>query len=59
MLLIMCLSLIAKITSVTCNCDVGISEVQNFDWYEVGAGVIIRFLKRVGLKLPHVFIFHL
>jgi len=59
MLLIIFLGLIATLTSVSGDCDVGISERKYFDWYKVGAGVMIRFLKQAALKLLLVFIFYL
>jgi len=50
MLLTIFLGLIATLTSVSGECDVGISEGKYFDWYEVGAGVMIRFLEQAALK---------
>jgi len=59
MLLTIFLGLVATLTSVSSDCDIGISEGKYFDWYEVGAGVMIRFLKQATLKLLLVFIFYL
>ena len=38
MLLTIFLDLIAKLTSVSGDCDVGTQEVDDFDWTEVGIG---------------------
>ena len=40
MRLIVFLALIAKLTSVSCDCDVGIPTQNNFDWDNVGIGVL-------------------
>jgi hypothetical protein len=40
MLLIVFLALIAKLTSVSGDCDVGILTQNNFDWDKVGIGVL-------------------
>lgn len=45
MLLIIFLGLVAKFASVCDGCEVGTSEVNNFDWNQVGIIVLIRFLK--------------
>jgi len=40
MLLIIFLCLIAKLTSVYGDCDIGSSEVDDFDWTKVGVWVL-------------------
>jgi len=45
MLLIIFLGLIATLASVCDGCDVGTSEVNNFDWNQVSITVLTRFLK--------------
>jgi hypothetical protein len=44
------LCLIASITSVSGDCDDGISEGKSFDWYKVGISVLTRFLKQATFK---------
>jgi predicted DNA-binding protein (UPF0251 family) len=44
------LCLIASITSVSGDCDDGISEEECFDWYKVGISVLTRFLKQATFK---------
>jgi hypothetical protein len=44
MLLIIFLGLIAKLASVCDRYDVGTSEVNNFDWNELGFVVLTQFL---------------
>ena len=41
MLLIIFLGLIAKLTSVSGDCDLGNQEVNNFDFIRVGVSVLI------------------
>jgi len=56
MLLIIFLGLIAKLTSVSDSCDVGISKVKDFDWTKVGIGVLTRFLQQeLNLLLAFMF----
>jgi hypothetical protein len=43
--------LIAKLTSVSGDCDVGKTEVEDFDWTKVGVRVLTGFLKQAPLKL--------
>jgi hypothetical protein len=50
MLLIIFLSLIAKLTSVASDCDVGTQKVKNFDWIKVGINVLTGFLKQAAFK---------
>jgi hypothetical protein len=50
MLLIVFLGLIAKLTSVNSDCNVGTSEVYDFDWIKVGVIVMTRILEHSGLK---------
>jgi hypothetical protein len=50
MLLIISLSLVAKIAFVCGGCDVGTSEVKNFNWTAVGITVSITFLKLTGFR---------
>jgi hypothetical protein len=44
MLLIIVLGLIAKLTLVSDDCDVGTQEVDDFYWTEVGVRVLTGFL---------------
>ena len=44
------LCLIASITSVSGDCDDGISEEECFDWDKVGISVLTRFLKQAAFK---------
>jgi len=46
MLLIIFLSLIAKLTSVSCDCDVGTQNV-NLNWNRVGISVFTQFLRHL------------
>jgi hypothetical protein len=50
MLLIIFLGLIAKITSVSSDCDFGTGEVKYFDWYKVCISVQTRLLKEAAFK---------
>jgi len=59
MLLIIFLCLIASLTSVSGDCDVGISEGKYFDWYKVGAGVMTQILKQATVKTAAWLIFRL
>jgi len=59
MLLIIFLGLIAKLTSVSGDCDFGISEGKYFDWSKVCINVLTRFLKQEAFKLLLVFISYL
>jgi len=47
MLLIIFLSLIAKLTSVSGDCDIGPQHV-NIDWDKVGIGVLTQLLKQAA-----------
>jgi len=44
MLLITFSGLIAKLTSVSADCDFGTLKLNNCDWPNVGGGVFTRFL---------------
>ena len=46
MLLIIILGLMAKIMSVTGECDIGTQLVNDFDFNKVGICVLTRFLKQ-------------
>jgi hypothetical protein len=59
MLLIIVLVLIAKLASVCDGCDVGTSEVDNFDWKQVDISVNTRFLNHQLSILVIGLIFHL
>ena len=50
MLLIILLGLIAKLASVCDGCEVGKSEVNNFDWNQVGIVVLTGLLKQAAFK---------
>ena len=50
MLLIICLGLIAKLAFVSGQCDVGTGGVDDFDFPEVGIGVLTRYLKQEAFK---------
>jgi len=50
MLLIIFLGLIAKLTSVSSDCDFGTGEVKYFDWYKVCISVLTRLLKEAAFK---------
>jgi hypothetical protein len=50
MLLLIFLGLIAKLTLVSGDCDVGTREVKDFDWTEVGISVFTRLLKQAAFK---------
>jgi len=50
MLLIIFLALIAKLTSVSGDCDVGNLTQNNFDWDEVGINVLTWLLKEEASK---------
>ena len=49
MLVIIFLSLIAKLTSVSGDCDIGPQNV-NFDWDKVGVSVLTQFLKQAAFE---------
>jgi len=55
MLLIIFLGLIATLASVCDGCDVGTSEVNNFDYYKVCIIVLTRFLKQAAFKTASCF----
>jgi hypothetical protein len=59
MLLIIFLCLIAKITLVSSDFDVGAQDVQDFDFHKVVFIVVTLFLKHSGLKITTCFVFHL
>jgi hypothetical protein len=59
MLLIIVLGLIVNLASVCDGCDVGTSEVDDFDWNQVDISVNIRFLNHQLSILLLGFIFHL
>jgi len=59
MLLIIFSGLIASLTLVSGNCDVGNSEGKYFDWYKVGAGVMTQILKQATVNTAAWLIFHL
>jgi hypothetical protein len=48
MLLIIFWGLIAKLASVSGDCDIGPSEVDDFDWNKVGVWVFRGFLKQAA-----------
>jgi hypothetical protein len=48
MLLIIVLGLIAKLTLVCGNCDVGTQEVNNYDFTKVGITELTGFLKQAA-----------
>jgi hypothetical protein len=48
MMLIVCLGLIAKITLVSAQCNVGIQNVNHFNWNKVGVSVLIQLLKQAA-----------
>jgi hypothetical protein len=50
MLLIIFLGLIAKLTSVFSECDIGTQDVKYFDWYKVCFSVLTRLLKQAAFK---------
>jgi len=50
MLLIIFLGIIAKLTLVSGDCDVGTSEVNDFNWTKVSVRVLTGFLKQAALK---------
>ena len=50
MLLIIFLGLIAMLSSGSGYCDVGTSEMNNFDWNNVDITVLIRFPKQAAFK---------
>ena len=50
MLLIFFLGLIAKLALYCYGCDVGTTDVNNFDWNQVGSIVLIGFLKQSVIK---------
>jgi hypothetical protein len=55
MLLIIFLGLIAKLSSVSGNCDVGTSVVNSFYWNKVSITVLTRFLKQAAFKTAACF----
>ena len=50
MLLIIILGLMAKLMSVSGDCDIGTQLVDDFDWNKVGIRVLTRFLKQAVSK---------
>jgi hypothetical protein len=48
MLLIIFLGLVAKLTFVSGDCDVGAQEVKNFDYPRVGITVLTQILKQAA-----------
>ena len=50
MLLIIILGLMAKLMSVSGDCEIGTHLVNDFDWNKVGIRVLTRFLKQAGSK---------
>ena len=50
MLLIIFLGLIAKLAFVSCVCDLGPSDVTDFDFVKVGINLLTRFLKQAAFK---------
>jgi len=50
MLLIFFLGLIVKLASVCDGCDVGTSEVNSFDWNQLGIIVLTRIMKQSAFK---------
>jgi hypothetical protein len=48
MLLIIFLSLIAKLKSVSGDCDVGPQDVNNLNWSEVGIGILTQYVKQAA-----------
>jgi hypothetical protein len=50
MLLIIFLGVIAKLTSVSGDCDFGNLTQNNFDWDNVSITVLIQFLKYTAFK---------
>lgn len=50
MQLIIFLGLIAKLALVSGDCDIGTSEVDNFDFPKVGVSVLAGFLKQTSIK---------
>jgi hypothetical protein len=59
MLLIIFLGLIAKLASLCDGCDIGTSEVNNFDWNQVDISVNTRFLNHQPSIILLGFIYHL
>ena len=59
MLLINFLSLIANLTFICGDCDLGFPDLDNFDWNKVSFNVLTRFLINQLIKLLLAFIFHL
>jgi hypothetical protein len=57
MLLIVVLGLIAKLTSVSCDCNVGTSTMNDYDFLKVGVRVLTGILKQAALKLLLVLYF--
>jgi hypothetical protein len=58
MLVVFFLGLIAKLMSVSSECDVGTQDVD-INWNEVGISVLTQFLKKQHFELFHVFKFNL
>jgi len=50
MLLIIFLGLIAKLMSVSSDCDVGTLKLKDFDWNKVDISVMNCFLKQTSIK---------
>jgi len=55
MLLINFLGLIAKLASFCDDCDVGTSEVNNFDWNQLDMIVLTQILKQSAFKTAACF----
>jgi hypothetical protein len=49
MFLIIFLGLMAKLASVSSDCDIGY-HVKNFDYFKVGVSVLTRFLEQGAVK---------
>ena len=50
MLLIIILGQMAKLMSVSANCDIRTYLVNDFDWNKMGIRVLTRFLKQAASK---------
>jgi hypothetical protein len=59
MLLIIVLGLIAKLKSVSGDCNAGTSKVDDYDFLKVGVRVLTGILKQEALKPLLGFIFYL
>jgi hypothetical protein len=58
MLLIFFLGLITNVALFCDGCDVGTTDVTNFDWDNVGIRVLTEFMKQKILKLLLAFKFY-